>query len=346
MSVLIDPYMFELSDAQEIKNNISFFMKMLKLCNKSDDDEKLRIAIYKGMLKRICQRTIQPFPINIQAITDSDLKNTILQINKSFNHALLESIESIDIDECSGEQEFKIIDENGIAEDDSYYEMFCMLLIPCYSKHEDIDDRILTGIKKDGRQIGDHFQIQCSCFDYNYIKQCMFSGIDEFISDKEKVIEFLKEKKRKKEITIVDIVSAEIGEHHNHVQADGKKFSTLSELSIKNKKVLKLFQNLGLFRIVFGRFTPQGVKAAGTMTIYSISKKNTQDIVTVKFNAETGFQIITDLYFPPIKSIVASTGQLYPFLQFVFIEILLTYFLGSIYPKSAFLQTDLFSLQL
>lgn len=34
------------------------------------------------------------------------------------------------------------------------------------------------------------------------------------------------------------------------------------------------------------------------MTIYSISKKNTQDIVTVKFNAETGFQIITDLYFP------------------------------------------------
>lgn len=295
MSVLIDPYMFELSDAQEIKNNISFFMKMLKLCNKSDDDEKLR---NKGMLKRICQRTIQPFPINIQAITDSDLKNTILQINKSFNHALLESIESIDIDECSGEQEFKIIDENGIAEDDSYYEMFCMLLIPCYSKHEDIDDRILTGIKKDGRQIGDHFQIQCSCFDYNYIKQCMFSGIDEFISDKEKVIEFLKEKKRKKEITIVDIVSAEIGEHHNHVQADGKKFSTLSELSIKNKKVLKLFQNLGLFRIVFGRFTSQGVKAAGTMTIYSISKKNTQDIVTVKFNAETGFQIITDLYFP------------------------------------------------
>lgn len=298
MSVLIDPYMFELSDAQEIKNNISFFMKMLKLCNKSDDDEKLRIAIYKGMLKRICQRTIQPFPINIQAITDSDLKNTILQINKSFNHALLESIESIDIDECSGEQEFKIIDENGIAEDDSYYEMSCMLLIPCYSKHEDIDDRILTGIKKDGRQIGDHFQIQCSCFDYNYIKQCIFSGIDEFISDKEKVIEFLKEKKRKKEITIVDIVSAEIGEHHNHVQADGKKFSTLSELSIKNKKVLKLFQNLGLFRIVFGRFTSQGVKAAGTMTIYSISKKNTQDIVTVKFNAETGFQIITDLYFP------------------------------------------------
>lgn len=34
MSVLIDPYMFELSDTQEIKNNISFFLKMIKLCTK------------------------------------------------------------------------------------------------------------------------------------------------------------------------------------------------------------------------------------------------------------------------------------------------------------------------
>lgn len=250
------------------------------------------------MIDKICQRTIQPFPINIQAIADSDLKNTILQINKSFNHALLESIESIDIDECCGEQEFEIINENGISEDDNYYEMFCTLLIPCYSKQADIDDKILTGNKKAGRHIGDNFQIQCRCSECNYIKQCVFSGIDELIPDKEKVIESLKEKKKKKEILIVDNVSAEIGDHHNHVQEDGKKFSTLNELSAKNKRVLKLLQKLGLFKIIFGRFTSKGVKAAGTMSIYSVNKKNTQDIVTVKFNAETGFQIITDLYFP------------------------------------------------
>ncbi len=298
MSVLIDPYMFKLSDTHEIKNNISFFLKMIKLCTKSDNGKRLCIMIYKGMIDKIRERTIQPFPINIQEIIDYDLKNTILQINQSFNHALLDSIESIDIDECCGEQEFQIFDENRIVEDDYYYEMFCTLLIPCYSKQVKIDDRILTGIKKDGRHIGDSFQIQCGCSEYNYIKQCVFSAIDEFISDEEKVMEFLKEKRRKKEIPIVDSVLAEMGDHHNHVQADGKKFSTLNELSVKNKKVLKLLQKLGLFRIIFGRFTSQGVKAVGTMSIYSVDKKITQDIVTVKFNAETGFQIITDLYFP------------------------------------------------
>ena len=185
MSVLIDPYMFELSDTQEIENNISFFLKMIKLCTKSDNNQRLHPLLYKGLFEKICQRAIQPFPINIHTIIDSDLRKTILQINKSFNHALLESIESIDIDECDGNQEFEIIDECGIKEDDSYFEMFCTLLIPCYSKHIDIDDKILTGIKKDGRHIGDVFQILCSCSEYKYKKLCVFSEIDEFISKKE-----------------------------------------------------------------------------------------------------------------------------------------------------------------
>ncbi len=298
MSVLIDPYMFELSDAQEIKNNISFFLKMIKLCTKSDYGQGLRILLYKGIIEKIYQRAIQPFPINIHTIVDPDLRKTILQINKSFNYALLESIESIDIDECSGRQEFEIIDEYGLKEDDNYYEMFCTLLIPCYLKYIDIDDKILTGIKKDGGHIGDDFHILCSCSRYEYKKHCVFSEIDEFISEDAKVIEELKEKKKKGEIFVTNRVSAEMGEHHNHVQADGKRFCTLNELSFKNKKVLKLLQELGLSKIVFGRFTSKGVKAIGTMNIYCVDEKDTQDIVTVKFNAETEFQLLTDLYFP------------------------------------------------
>ena len=34
------------------------------------------------------------------------------------------------------------------------------------------------------------------------------------------------------------------------------------------------------------------------MNIYCVDEKDTQDIVTVKFNAETEFQLLTDLYFP------------------------------------------------
>lgn len=57
-------------------------------------------------------------------------------------------------------------------------------------------------------------------------------------------------------------------------------------------------QKLGLFKIIFGDFISQGGRAAGTMSIYLVDKKNKHDIVTVKFNAETGFQLKTDLYFP------------------------------------------------
>ncbi|XCP86917.1 hypothetical protein ABXS75_09035 [Roseburia hominis] len=298
MSVLIDPYMFELSDAQEIETNISFFLKMIKLCTKQDSKHRLRILLYKGMIERMCRRTIQPFPINIKTIMDSDLRKTIMQINTSFNHALIEVIESIDIDECSGEQEFVITGGNGISEDDNYYEMFCTLLIPCYSHQIHIEDKILTGIKREGKHIGDKFQINCICSVCEYTKKCVFAGIDDFISEEEKAIDLLKEKKKNGEISVVNSVSAEMGDHHNHVQANGKSFSTLNDLSLKNKKVLKLLQCLGLNKIIFGRFTSQGVKATGTMSIYSVDEKETQDIVTVKFNAETGYQLMADLYFP------------------------------------------------
>lgn len=42
MSVLIDPYMFELSNEQEIRDNITFFMNVIK------------IASYPEKSKRIC----------------------------------------------------------------------------------------------------------------------------------------------------------------------------------------------------------------------------------------------------------------------------------------------------
>ncbi len=123
-------------------------------------------------------------------------------------------------------------------------------------------------------------------------------GIDELVSPKERVVKIFKEKKENGEIHTVDIVSAEMGDHHNHVQANGKKFTTLNELSLKNKMVLNLLQELGMFKIIFGRFSGKGVKAAGTMKIQCVEKTNETDIVKVKFNSEAEMQIVTDLYFP------------------------------------------------
>lgn len=50
--------------------------------------------------------------------------------------------------------------------------------------------------------------------------------------------------------------------------------------------------------MIFGRFLPQGVRSVGTLSIQSLEEKETQDILIVKFSAETKMLIETSLYFP------------------------------------------------
>jgi len=296
MSVLIDPYMFELTDEQEIRNNISFFLKIIKFSTSSEKKKRLSIALYKGMVERMQSRSIQPFPIQISEIVDRDLKSTILQINQSFSNILLGSIESMDIDGCDGNQEFLVDGQN--VTDDKYYELFSTLLIPCYAPEMFLDERILTGSKVAGKQIGDNCVLSCECEKCKYLKECKFVDVNDILSQKDQAIEKIKKKILAGEIEITDVVEATMGDHHNHVQADGKKFDKLDDLSSQNKIVLRLLRELGLFKVIFGRFLSRGVRSAGTFSIQSLEEKDTQDILVVKFSAETKMLIETSLYFP------------------------------------------------
>ena len=293
MNIVIDPYMFELSSEKDICNNLTFFMDIIRLSQSLND---FSITVYKGMIERMQQRTIQPFPIKLAEIRDQELKNIILQINNSFANALIRTIESIDIDGCSGDQEF-VVDGQEV-DDEHYFELYSVLLIPCYSHNIDIDRRIITGNKSKGKQIGDRFELECGCKEHRYLQKYQFVGIGDLLPIKDKVIRILKEKRKNGEIPIVNRVQARMGDHHNHVQADGKKFDWLDELSAQNKSVLCLLQELGLFKIIFERFVPAGIRAIGTMSIKNVEEKEQQDIVSVKFSAETGMLIITSLYFP------------------------------------------------
>lgn len=296
MSVLIDPYMFELSDADEIKNNLTFFFKIIELGSISDNQKRITIAISKDMLQRMYNRAIQPFPIKMESITDSDLKNTIMQINALFNKMLLGAIEEIDIGDCEGGQKFKVDDER-IMEDDNYYEMLFTLLIPCYSS-VDIDDRILTGKKTKGRQEGDSITIRCICSAKEYEKKFRFVLPEEFVSVEDRAKRSLKEKMKRGEIPILEIIEATMGSHHNHVQNDGRRFTKLNDLSLKNKRVLRQMAKFGLSKVIFGRFSSNVTRPDGTMEIQRVRNTQNHDIVVVNFYAETGYQIETDLYFP------------------------------------------------
>lgn len=298
MSVLIDPYMFELSNEQEIRDNIAFFMKVIKIASYPEKSKRIPIAVYSGMVEKMQKRAIQPFPIQISMIQDRDLKSAIIQLNNLFSNALIRFVENIDIDECDGNQEFVVRNDEEMVEDDHYFEMLCTLLVPCYTKNVELDSKIITGHKETGKQIGDTFELFCDCENHEYQKQHRFTSIDDLVSDKDKVIDELKQKRKSGEISVSNIVPAVMGSHHNHIQANRKKFSELDDLSSQNKAVLRLLKELGLFKIIFGDFTPNGVKAVGTMSIQDVASKDTQDIVTVKFSAETQMVIETFLYFP------------------------------------------------
>lgn len=89
MSVLIDPYMFELSNEQEIRDNITFFMNVIKIASYPEKSKRISIAVYSGMIEKMQKRAIQPFPIQLSMIQDKDLKSTIMQLNNSFSNALI-----------------------------------------------------------------------------------------------------------------------------------------------------------------------------------------------------------------------------------------------------------------
>lgn len=74
MSVLIDPYMFDLSNEREIRENISFFMDVIKIASYPEKSKRVPIAVYRGMIEKMQRRIIQPFPIHISMIKDRDLK--------------------------------------------------------------------------------------------------------------------------------------------------------------------------------------------------------------------------------------------------------------------------------
>lgn len=51
MSVLIDPYMFNLSSETEIRKNLEFFRKIIHMS--IIQEESIQIALYKGLIDRI-----------------------------------------------------------------------------------------------------------------------------------------------------------------------------------------------------------------------------------------------------------------------------------------------------
>lgn len=287
-TVLIDPEMFMLQKG-DIEKNIDFFQKIIDL----NKDGKLSIGLYDEVINKMMVREIHPFPINIQELQDKKLKEKLLLLNESFVTTIMCNFKKVDIDSCSGSQEF-VTDREDLENSVDYFAFFSMLLSECYCS-EHLSENVLVGEKKTGLCEGDTVNISCDC-EKIFSKEYKWILPDDLLDNKQKA-----EQKIRKIIHSIQnlfIVSPIVtrADHHNRVQ--NEKFSCYEELKSKNKKVLNYLRYFGLQRIVFENFSPDESREVGSIKLVKIKECDNCDIVSGWLYGCIGFKILIEMYFP------------------------------------------------
>ena len=298
MNIIIDPYMFEIEDENEIRDNISFFHVLIYLCTIG----RINVFLYKELIEKMLARDVKPFPIYIGQVKDGDLRCKIQILNKAFVSTIMNNIKSLDLEECGGEQDFEV---NGpqsdvnefIKGDEKYYELLSILLHSCYNRTSDLSQCILTGRILKGRNIGDRFILTCKCLHNKFEKEYRFGSIEEFEKVEDRAYLKLNQTVLEQRFSFVPSPVIVRGDHHNKLQ-NNSDFTTFEGLSRTNKSVLLLLRKFGLSKIVFGEFHVDSSRAKGTIITYDVQFTDDNEIVKGWLFAETGYKHHIDMYFP------------------------------------------------
>lgn len=288
--ILIDPYMFKIDDTEDIKNNINFFNDVINMCSSN----KFSIVLYLELYEKIYNRQINPFPINIDVISDLDLKARILILNDSFCRTLASNFEGFDIDQCSGTQDY--ITEPDLNQDAEYFEMFSIAVSSCYSKITELEPYILVGNIKEGKKDGDSVLVKCLCNEYDFKRTYYWKSPSYFEDKKDIALKKLNQIFSNGEDLLVEVPDLKRADHHCPLQNEPiKKYQDLSR---KNKSVLSLLRYFGLDKIILSRFHEDSKYIPGTIVVDKIITSNEKDIVSGWLFCETGFKSYIELYFP------------------------------------------------
>lgn len=298
MNIIIDPYMFELENENEIKRNIAFFRVLIFLSR----SKRIKVFMYKDLVEKMICREVKPFPIHIGKIKDENLKVTVLSIDTLFVNAVMNNIAPIDVETCLGEQNFAVESEerrieNMLNTDDKYFELLSVLLQPCYNSELILSDTIVKGEISRGLEISDEFRLNCQCSCKQYTQRYCIGLLDKFVSDSDKAYIELDRIIMEKGVSFVSNPIIVRGKHHNFLQANSS-FSTYDGLSRVNKAVISLLRYFGLSKIIFGEFHEDSSYPQGTIVTNDIQITDNADIVKGWLFAETGFKNHVDLYFP------------------------------------------------
>lgn len=292
-NLLIDPYMFRLNNEYDIKDNLWFFEKIIQLCN----SKKITIILYQGLLKKILDWQIQPFPIGLDSIKNPQLINEILILNHSFRHVLSNGIIGTDIDACSGSQNFT--DNKKLSEDADYFELLSVILKTCYNKDFKLDPYILIGNINGKMKEGCSVEIECKCEQVKlFHKKFEWCDPCKFEDDEDKAFDHLKNAFRNGEIKFQEDPQVKRADHHNPIQKDDKNIEQYSDLSIKNRRVISLLRHFGLNKIILTDFHNDSSSTVGTIKVHHVEQGKKVDIVFGILFCETGMKSGIEMHFP------------------------------------------------
>lgn len=288
-NVLIDPYMFYLKNSIDIQNNLPFFQKVIELCNAG----KISIVLYQGLLEKISNWQINPFPIAVKDIKDSGLKNQVLILNYNFVKVLSSEIIGVEIDSCSGPQEFSAFPD--LSKDSEYYELLSVMLSSCYNKKINITPHVLIGNIKATMQDGDNVVVKCVCEECKFEQKYDWCKLNVF--EDEKDIAFNKMKNIIADNHLfVDEPETIRADHHCLLQ--NKAIQKYRDFTTRNKMVLSLLRHFGLFKIILTEFHEDASYVPGTIIITEVCKGADCEIAEGWLFCQTGYKTLVKLYFP------------------------------------------------
>lgn len=295
-NIFIDPYMFFVKDVADIEIQINFFHRIISLCN----DNKIRICLYQGLYEEIQKRELYSFPICINEISDAKLKQEILILNNSFKKTMVNHFIPVDIEQCVGEQEFEILDEDKRLSEWNdnirYYELFCIMLIPCYCKEREIADRILTCKYSQAISIDTILTLRCKCESKEFEKKYKFIDINAVESVEDRMFRKISDYVIAHSNLMCESPETIRGDHHNKIQ--NGEIDSYEDIARKNKRVLAMLRKFGLYRIIFTEFHEDASKPESDIVVIKVNEGNDSDIMEGWLYCYTGFKYKVELYFP------------------------------------------------
>ncbi len=288
--LLIDPYMFCLDNDADIRNNINFFNKVIQLCNAG----KIAIFVYQGLLEKINNFPINPFPIRVNEIQDLELKSQVLILNRNFLQILSAGIIGIEIVECKGEQNFKSVPD--LTEDSEYFELLSVMLSKCYNQISSLEPYVLIGNIKSKMSVGACLSIECICKECNFQQKYTWCSPNVFEDEKDLAFEALRKAIEDKGSLFVQVPKVSRADHHCPLQ--NKKIQKYSDFTARNKRVLSLLRSFGLYKMNLTDYHEDASYIPGTIVVVKIRNGNNSEIVEGWLFCQTGFKSYIEMYFP------------------------------------------------